>query len=102
MTLIKRDTSFDLKVVLLHNEWDFVTGRQLLHTRISSQRFTRFDVTPPSMHKTEPVIVKGAGVNGSDLVSYPHEETSVQVDSGYCVYQIFFRSDGKVESKVFA
>jgi len=102
MTLIKRDQLFDLKVTLLHNEWNFRDGRSMFSTRIESQRFVRWATTPPSMHGVEPVVVRGVRADGGDLTQYPHEETSVSINTGYCSYLIFFRSDGTVESRVFA
>ena len=102
MPLIKRDQLFERKVTLLHNEWDFRNGRSMFSTRIESQRFVRWDSMPSSLHSTEPLIVPGVRADGGDLVQYAHEETSVRIDTGYCAYLFFFRSDGKVESRVFA
>ena len=102
MQLIKHDPLFERKVVLLHNEWNLPEGRMLFSTSIESQRFVRWASKPPSMHQAEPLIIPGVRADGGDLTQYPHEETSVGIDTGYCSYLIFFRSDGTVESAVFA
>lgn len=97
MQLIKHDPLFERKVVLLHNEWNLPEGYMLFSTRIDSKRFIRWASTPPSMHEVQPVYHENLKAN-----SWPHEETSVTVDAGYCSYLIFFRSNGTVESRAFA
>lgn len=102
MQIAKSNPLFERHVSLLHNEWDLSEGRLLFSTRLESQRFVRWASTPASMHPAEPSIIPGVRADGGDLAQYPHEETSVSIDTGYCSYLIFFRSNGTVESRTFA
>lgn len=99
MTLIriKEDPFYTRKIVLLHNVWNLLEGRQLFCTRIESEGLNRRLSYPLAGQKPEPI--QGT----TDQPLYLHPYTSVTVDFGYGLYQFDFDpSRPNVEGRVFS
>lgn len=74
--VITQDRRYEKQVSLIHNEWDFATGRQILSTKCVSQ-----------LHKHHTL--------DCDI-------TRAEIDCGYCIYIIQFNADGTVTSSVYS
>lgn len=90
---------FEPRVAVLHNEWNLEEGRLLFHTSVRSERFVRHGTEPNPVMDLSSHLYHGPY---STVPVYHHEETLVKIDAGYCIYQIFFRQDGSVDSQAFA